>query len=764
MIKCCYDYCNILGVKGLFKTITLFVFFLGFNSIYSQEELKGKIYELDDNKPVPLFGASIYWQNTQIGVFTKEDGSFEIAYDLDKYQYLVISYVGFKTDTLFVSSNKFINHQLKSDNDLDEVTLEVQNKATKQSYLTPTNTIFVSSDELLKAACCNLSESFETNPSIDVNFADAISGTKQIKMLGLTSPYILISTENIPSVRGASQAYGMSFIPGTWVESIQVTKGSGSVVNGYESIAGQINAELQKPSKDHTFFFNAFAGSNQRFELNTHYNQSVNDKLDTGFYLHGNLLKAKHDVNNDGFLDMPNYDQINFLNRWEYKDLESGIIGFLNLRILNDNKLSGQVDYNPERHKFSTTYWGSEINTRRFEVASKIGYVNPVLPYQSLGVQLAYSRHEQDSYFGMRTYDIIQNSFYANVIYNSIISDSRHKIKTGITLSEDSYEEVVYDGFFDRKERAIGSFFEYNFDNLDNLNLTAGLRVDYHNLMDFFVTPRLHLRYAPWSKSAIKLAVGKGQRTANIFAENQKLFASNRSIQILDSEGEIYGLDHEIAWNYGISFLQGFNLFDKKSDINIDYFITDFKNQVVVDYENPLAVRFYNLDGQSRAKSFQVEFSQQTFKNFDLRLAYKYYEVNTDYIDGNKSMPLTPKHRFFANTGYKLSSSTNKDSEWKFDMTFNWNGKQRLPDTSSSPEEFQRNDYAPSIGTLNFQVSKVFSKRFELYFGGENVTNVRQNDPIISAEDPFNDYFDSTFIYGPIFGSMYYSGLRFKID
>ena len=740
--------------------------FLTSNSshLLAQESLRGQVYEVaDDDKSYGLFGANVYWLDSDIGIFTNEDGGFEINYDSTIHKNLIISYVGFKTDTLSITSNKFIKHQLIADNNLNEIEISVKEKASKQSYLTPTNTIFVSSDELLKAACCNLSESFETNPSIDVNFADAISGTKQIKMLGLTSPYILVSTENVPSVRGASQAYGMSFIPGTWIESIQVTKGAGSVVNGYESIAGQINAELQKPSKDYSFFLNAFASTAERFELNSHVNQKVSDKLDTGIYLHGNLLKTKHDVNKDGFMDMPNYDQINLLNRWEYKDPENGIIGFLNLRILNDNKLSGQIDFDPNNHRFSNLYWGSEINTKRYEIASKLGYVNPLLPYQSLGVQLSFSSHQQDSYFGLRSFDILQNSLYANIIYNSIISDSRHKIKTGITFSSDSYNESVSDIVYDRNESAIGSFFEYNFDNLDNVNLTAGIRFDYHNLMGVFVTPRLHVRYTPWTKSSVKLAVGKGQRTANIFAENQKLFASNRSIEILNTNGKIYGLDHEVAWNYGVSFLQGFNLFSKKSDINIDYFMTDFKNQVVVDYENPLSVRFYNLNGRSRANSFQFEFSQQTFKNFDLRLAYKYYEVTTEYIDGKKSMPLTPKHRFFANLGYELLSNSS-DSGWKFDLTFNWNERQRLPDTSMSPEEFRQIEYTPSLRTLNFQITKVFSKKFEMYLGGENITNVRQDNPIINAENPFDDYFDSTMIYGPIFGSMYYTGLRLKID
>src|SRR5690606_15360357 len=249
----------------------LYIFFMLPLCVFSQEKITGTISENIDNKEVPLSGANVYWLDTSVGTVTDFDGNFELPHQ-PEYKKLAISFVGYKTDTLQIDSPKPIRHSLKSTANLDEVTVTSRQKATSRSFLQSQNVINVSSAELLKAACCNLAESFETNPSIDVNFADAVSGTRQIKMLGLSSPYILITTENVPSIRGASQAYGLSFIPGTWVESIQITKGAGSVTNGYESIAGQINAELQKPLMDDKVFINAYGSANGRFELNTHLN------------------------------------------------------------------------------------------------------------------------------------------------------------------------------------------------------------------------------------------------------------------------------------------------------------------------------------------------------------------------------------------------------------------------------------------------------------------------------------------------------------
>ena len=731
----------------------------------SQNKIEGMLLEKNENnETIGLAGANVFWLNASVGAITDLNGSFKIPYKKE-YKKLVFSYVGYKNDTLLITNTKPIEHILIAKGQLDEVLISTRKKASTRSFLSATNVINVSSSELLKAACCNLSESFETNPSIDVNFSDAITGTRQIKMLGLTSPYILITTENIPSIRGASQAYGLSFIPGTWVASIQITKGAGSVINGFESIAGQINAELQKPSNDYRLFVNVYGNANGRMELNTHLNTKISDKWDTGLYVHGNLRNQKFDKNEDSFLDMPLQQQLNLMNRWQYTNNEKGLVSFINIKFLNDEKQTGQVDFDPKRDKFTTNYWGSEIDTRRFETSAKFGYVNPEIPYQTMGVQAAYINHVQESYFGFNVYNITHNSVYANAIFNSIIGDSRNKFKTGVSATYDDYNELVNTTIYQRTENSLGAFFEYSYDNLGDLNLTAGLRIDTDNLLGTFLTPRIHVRYTPWDDSAFRLSAGRGKRSANIFTENQKMFASSRAINILDANGSIYGLDPEIAWNYGASFSQKFTVFGKKSEVTFDYYRTDFVNQIVVDWENPQEVNFYNLKGESYATSFQVELSMQITEGLDFRTAYKLYDVKTDYSysAGKLDNPLIPKDRFFANVSYETKRK-DKGAQWKFDATFNWLGEQRFSSTYGNPIAFQLPEKTPTVATLNAQITKVFSTSFELYLGGENLTNEKQSDPILNSENPFEDTFDTTFVYGPIFGVSFYAGLRYKIN
>ena len=730
---------------------------------YAQQTFKGMI--MDKNNPkdnLGVFGANVHWLNTKVGTTTNEKGWFEIPYKKE-YKKLVISFVGYKTDTIEINSLKPVHHFLTEQAILDEVSVSVKKQATSKSFLQTENVFTVNSEELLKAACCNLAESFETNPSIDVNFSDALTGTRQIRMLGLNSPYLLIAQENIPMVRGASQVYGLTFTPGTWVESIQITKGAGSVVNGFESISGQINAELVKPLTDKKIFVNAYGNRNGRLELNTHFNKEISKKWSTGLYLHGNLRGEKFDNNNDNFLDAPLAEQINVMNRWQYVDNETGWVSFLNFRYLNDRKQTGELNFDPDVDKKTTNAWGSEIKTSRFDFSGKLGYVFPELPFQSMGLQLAYSNHDQESYFGLRDYNIQHQSVYSNFIFNSIIGDTRNKFKTGLSFTYDDYKELVEATNFNRDENSVGAFFEYAYDNADNFSLTAGLRVDFHNLLGTFLTPRLHLRYVPWRKGVLRASVGRGKRSPNVFAENQQLFASSRQININSTGGNIYGLNPEIAWNYGVSFLQGFKLFGKKGDVTFDYYMTDFESQAVVDWEDPRAISFYNLEGESIANSFQVEVNYEPVSRLNIRTAYKFFDVSTDYISGSLAKPLQPRNRFFTNVSYNTRKKVN-ESQWKFDVTYNFIGKQRLPNTTSNPIQDQLPNYANGFNLLNSQITKVFSKKFEVYIGGENLTNVQQENPILGSENPFGASFDSTIVYAPIFGSTFYAGFRFKLN
>ncbi|KGO94233.1 TonB-dependent receptor [Flavobacterium subsaxonicum] len=741
--------------------IIMFFLLLSAPFLQAQDTVSGKV--LDENSQ-PLPGAAVYWQDTTISTSSAQDGTFTIPYSSDN-MYLVISYIGYTADTIHVHTPQYISHKMTPDSgsQLKEVVVDKTRASLSRSQTKAANVSTMGAKELLKAACCNIAESFETNPSIDVNFSDALTGSKQIKMLGLTSPYLLIAEENIPAVRGASQAYGLSFIPGTWVESIQITKGAGPVINGYESISGQINYEMLKPANDIPFFLNAYGDTGSRFELNTHFNKKVSDKWSTSLFLHGNTRVSKNDMNHDHFLDNPLGKQINVLNRWQYTNAEKGWVSFLNFRYMRDEKQAGQVDFDPDTDRYSGHHWGSEINTDKVDVSGKLGYVFPDMPYQSIGLQTSFNYHNQESYFGLRTYDIDQKSFYSNLIFNSIISNTLNKFATGLNVTYDKYGEFVNTTDYSRTDNSVGVFGEYTYDNVNNFSIVLGGRFDVHNRLGAFFTPRLHMRYNPWKDATFRLSAGRGKRAANIFAENQSLFGSSRAFNIAGSGGKLYGLDPEIAWNYGLSFIQKFPLFGKTTEFVVDFYRTDFQNQVVTDlYASPQQVLFYNLNGKSYANSLQVELNYEITMHFNIRTAYKYYDIKTDYTTGSFERPLQARHRFFANVGYETHIAE-KGKQWKFDVTYNWMGQQRLPYTGSNPVEEQMGTYSPSFSLVNAQITRTFSSVFEMYVGAENIGNYRQNKAILGANDPFGPYFDSSIVYAPVFGQMYYAGLRFKI-
>mgnify|MGYP001014500723 FL=1 len=733
---------------------------------FAQQFSKGTVV---DEANLPLMGAEVYWNGTQIGVSTDDNGTFTLK-RTESSNTLVISYIGYKTKTVKVTNSEALHIQLEPQSALEEVVVTQKRANTMKSQWQVANLHTMSSGELLKAACCNLSESFSTNPSIDVNFSDAVTGNKQIKMLGLTSPYILMAEENIPAMRGASQAYGLSFVPGTWIESIQITKGAGSVINGYESISGQINYEIEKPINARPFFLNLYTSEDSRYELNAHTKVKLSDKWATSLLAHGNVRQRKSDHNHDGFIDNPIGNQINLLNRWQYSNAEKGWVSFVNLNYMKDERQAGQIDYNPLTDKGTTNAWGSEVNSERFTLSNKTGYVFPDTPYKSIGLQNSFQSHRQDSYFGLNSYDIHQKSWYGNLIYNSIIGNTQHKFATGLSGTYDDYNEQLTTsalaGDFSRIDRSVGAFFEYTYDNSSNFSFVAGIRADSHNNLGNFITPRFHLRYNPWKEATFRLSAGRGKRAANVIAENQQLLASSRQLHIIGGDGgKLYGLNPEIAWNYGASFLQTFKIWGKNAELSVDFYRTHFDNQVVVDLDHsPQQALFYNLDGKSFANSLQAEVSISPAKGLDFKAAYKYYDVQTQFTKGQLEKTLTPKHRWFANIAYETADTQeNNHSQWKFDVTFNWLGEQRLPTTATNPLAYRLSDYAPSFATLNAQITRVFSKTFEVYVGGENITNYKQANGILAADAPFGAYFDSTMQYAPAFGQMYYAGMRFKL-
>lgn len=725
-----------------------------FAQVDNSNQVSGNVAYLNEGKKEFVVGANVYWLNTNLGTTTDIKGEFVIDRTSTSNK-LVVSFVGFENDTILVSSSK-VKVLLKSSVDLDEVNIVKRQKSTQISYLDPLKKETLGKPELQKAACCNLSESFETSPSVDVSFTDAVTGTKQIQMLGLAGPNVQITRENIPDVRGISSINGLTYVPGAWIESIQLNKGTGSVVNGFESIAGQINVELIKPENADRVFVNMYANQGGRLEGNLSLAKRFkNKKWSTGLLLHGVNHTIENDNNNDNFMDNPTGQGFIALNRWKYTGEHGGVMQFGVKGVYHD-KTGGQLSTvqldNP-------TKWVFENTNKRIDAWTKIGKVFEDTPWRSVGLQLAGTYEQLFTKFGNTTYDAQQQSGYANLIYVSIIGNTNHTIKTGASFMYDDYLESLQKIDYNRTEIVPGVFGEYTYSATEKFSTVVGLRADHNSLFGGFVTPRAHMRWAPSEKMVYRLSGGRGQRTPNAIAENIGLLASNRKIIIpLIFESQSFGANPEIAWNFGANVTRTFKLDYREGSVSVDVYRTHYENQLVVDLDaDPQEIRFYNLTGESYATAIQAQVDYELFPRLDMRIAYRWNDVKTTYGGDLLEKPFVAKHRAFINFGYETKKV------WKYDLTLNWQGNKRLPSTISNPVEFQAGQKSPSFLLVNGQVSKTWKEFFEVYVGVENLTNVQQKNAIIQSDNPDGEYFDSSLIWGPIFGRNIYLGLRYTI-
>lgn len=720
--------------------------------------IQGHIYSLDDagNKN-PLIGATVMLSGTDVGTTSNFEGYFEIN-NPDNVSSLDISYVGFKDKEIEISEDGIVEIILRQGKELDVVEISYEKRTTEVSFVKPINVESITRQELQKAACCNLSESFETNPSVDVSFTDAVTGARQIQMLGLSSPYVQITRELMPDIRAMSSIYGFVMTPGPWVESIQLIKGAGSVVNGYESITGQINVEYKKPDAGEILHVNAYANQGSRLEFNSNFRMDVSPFVSSSVLVHAKQLKSVHDRNDDGFLDMPLEEDFILVNRWKFKQ-KGNFVGQAGIKVTSLDHSGGSHDHFSGESDDHENHWRMNSRSKRYEFWGKTGYINPNKPGESIGLQLNGVRHEEDSSFGNDLYNTEHNYFRANLIYQSI-ADNENIFRAGFSYQlDDINERVGKAGIFERYESVPGAFLEYSIISGNKFAIIPGFRVDHHNNYGVMTAPRLHAKYNFSENSIFRLSAGRGWRTASIFAENIGLFSSSREV-IIDQSGEIgnpYGLDAESAWNFGINFMQGVDLFSRELLISFDVYRTEFENQIVVDYETAGRVSFYNLDGSSYSNSVQLKLEYPVLEQLDVRAAYRLFDVKTDYVEGRLEKPLISRHRAFVNIAYEAPK------EWEFDATLNWNGSKRLPDTSDNPLKYQRPDRSPDFFLFNAQVSKRWGDKWSVYVGGENIFNFQQTDAIIAADDAFGSFFDASIVWAPLFGSNYYIGFRYNL-
>ena len=719
---------------------------------FAQGVIEGTVYEQVNGKKQPLQGANVYWKIANVGTVTDEHGHYSIEIH-PTYKCLVFSFVGYENDTVHhMAEPQHYDHVMTTPITLSEVEVAARQKAQYVNAIDPLHVEHITGEALRRCACCSLAESFETNASVDVAYADAVTGAKQIELLGLSGLYTQMMTENMPNFRGLASAFGLGYVPGTWMHGISVSKGTSSVRNGYESISGQINVDFKEPQEDHAekVFVNGFVNTMAMTELN--FNTRINVGERDGLLLLGHVGHnfMKMDGNGDGFLDDPMTTQYSAFLRYNHPN--TGHFGCkLGVKALKETRLSGQMDGD----------YGIGINTERYEAFAKTGFIFD-RPETSLGIQQQVTYHKLDSYFGLKDYDATQLSYYVNVLFDSYIVNDHHKYSIGASYSYDRYDEyqnflfTTLDATPERRvEQVPGAFAEYVFSDDHHWTAIAGFRADYNSYYDkLYYTPRLHVRFRGHDELAVRLSAGKGYRSPNVLAENSTILASSRAIQFVDVP------KMEEAWNYGVNLSKHFDVGEKEIQLLVDAYRTDFINQIVLDRDaDAHEIRIYNLDGKSYSNCAQIQIDYELFKNFDVSAAFRYTDVKTTINDSLREKPFVNRYKGLLTLSYAPGT-------WQFDLITQFNGDSRIPDlsgNSTAVADGQVMERSPFYVIMNTQITKKFGDHWELYFGGENLTNYKQNNPIVAASEPFGNDFDASMVWGPLSGIRGYLGFRFQI-
>ena len=745
-----------------------------------------------DDKGEPLVGANVYWAGTTVGVATDVDGRFQLE-PVKSTNLLVTSFMGFHNDTTAVTAHSELTIVLVSDLLLEEVDIVERKMAVLRSRLSPLATETLTGEALCMAACCNLSESFETSASVDVAYSDAATGAKQIRLLGLSGTYVQMITENTPNIRGLAQAFGMEYIPGPWMEAIQVSKGTSSVLNGYEAIAGQINVEYLKPQTQDPIALNAMISTETHAEVNASGGWDLNDKVSTGILFHAQNMSLELDHNHDGFLDMPKNTNVNLLNRWYVKT--GDYTGQFLVRGLYDRRQGGLTKEATD----TLSPYKIDLNTWRVDGFMKNGYVFDAELGTSIGIITSASYHNQQNTYGSRQWNAAQTNAYLNAIFQTSFDDSatdlwdehHHNLSTGLSFNYDGYVEAIgRDGDetrrLDRWEVTPGVFAEYTYTYKDKVTLLAGIREDYSSTYGFFTTPRMNVRFAPFEWWTLRGSVGLGYRSPNAIADNAAYLASNRDyLQFLPTDqmaiSKAINLTQERSMNTGLSTVFYIPMGKRELQLSGEYYYTKFLDGVIADMDRNLhRIVLYNMHDVEGAQYFshnwQVEASMEILRGWTMTAAFRYTDVKqtTFNTDANKYLlrdkPLQNKFKGIITTSYQTPLKT-----WQFDLTAQFNGPGRMPDGFERPSDSKQyftdasgQVYHKWYPQLLGQVTKYF-RTWSIYLGAENMTNFTQDNPIVGERqggfvNPESANYDASMIWAPIHGWKMYLGFRWALE
>lgn len=739
-------------MKKFICIITFVLLVSGFE--LQAQTIKGKVYGVTGNIQEVLEGAVVKYLNSGTGTETDSRGFFSLPKE-DETK-ITVSMVGFQTDTIDILGETTIFVYLQSNLSTEEITiLETRNTKFSGKEIIPTE--IMTQGEFKKSSCCDLSGCFGTSVSVESRTTDAVLKLKELKLLGLEGQYTQILFDGIPIVSGLNAKYGMGGIPGSLIASINISKGTNSVLQGYESMSGIINVIPKDINTSEMFFLNGYMNGMMEKQLNLN---TVHRFGKWSSILSGHITgePQRQDKNADGFLDAPLINRQMIYNKWSYMDEADGLSFELSGRFNNEKIIGGQTGFN-ESHIGSNQIYGQVIDFKILDVYTKAGKV-----FNS-GNELKFfagiSRHDNKSWLGRADYKGVQDLFWVNSIYTLAINKDAN-ISTGVSYRYNNLNETVETGSvtnsttvntYNSRESFPGVFTEISWDNItDRLSVLAGVRADFHNEYNTIVTPRTLLKYELTDNTLLRASIGTGFRVPKVFIENMNILSGSKSLIVENN------LNPDKIINYGLSVTHDFNMEDVSGFINLDFYRSDFNSRVITIYDRePGKVFVENMNGNSHSNVFQSEVNINLPLQIGFTGAYKFTEFIVDHNGLKQNEPFVPKHQLMGTLSYIAPGN-----DWMFDLIANWFGKRPLPSTEFNPPQYRLGNQSEPYTILNFQVTKVWNM-FEFYAGVENIFDKKQSNPIIAADDPFGPYFDTSFIYGPTSGREFYGGFRFKI-
>jgi outer membrane receptor for ferrienterochelin and colicins len=739
--------------------LTALVLLFGAGPLTHSQSIKGTVYGAEDSKKIPLDAAIVKWFGTTKGTITEPNGMFELSLTGITNKRLMISYSGYKTDTIDVGEETVVEVVLIPNSTTATIDVEDDKKSTYFGN-THSKTEIITSQELVKDACCDLAGCFGRNSSVEVAVTDIITDSKELKILGLEGAYTQLLVDNMPLMTGLNTKYGISSIPGTLIDRITISKGSNSVLQGYESISGIMNVLLRDYDNSDRLLVNGFMNSMLEKQFNLNFANPISKKWNTILSLHTAQKSNNMDDNGDSFLDNPLTTRYMLYNKWKFHDDKSKTDFNVAGRLWNEERIGGQkADLHGTTHNSGHKLYEQTVKINSVEGYSRYG--KQFSETSGLKLYLSSFYYDQEAKYGDTRYDAKQSNFSFSGFYEFEYLP-RAFLKTGISYKYQNIDEVIafndtnsktYAGSYLKKESIPGVFFENSYSFLDdNASLMTGIRFDYHNEHKLIITPRALLRYQPAKTVVIRASIGTGFRTVNLLSEHSNILASSRNLVIAEK------LEPEKIINYGGDVLFYFGFTGASGSLNLDFYRTDFSNKIIPDYDtSPTGVIFKNLNGKAFSNVFQSELSLTVLRYIDVKLAYKFIDLQYEKDGVRYEQPFNSKHRVLTTLSYTPFSKS-----WGVSAGLNWFGKQRLPSTSSNPAQYQLPTESKPYALMNMQVNKNF-KYVEIYAGIENLLNFKQDNPIISADDPFGKYFDTSYIWGPTKGREFYAGFRFLI-